>query len=282
MAPARSTTRGLRWWWKSTLQLAFAILIATWLASLWWWVNRELNYPPLNYQKLGWGPISYDIQVNGGAESADWGIGRTTWGPGVLWFQFRSHHDTGDYLEIPLLVPAAVFGLFASLVRSRTAPTTKAAFARELCRTSRARRLAKWSWTLAFAAATSIWVASYWWCAVRELSYSPMSCLFVGFGSVQGTSQTGGAGPNVPWQVHRRLVGENVWWFEFRSHRYLGDCVAIPLWAPWLVMAVPSGLFWWRHWRRAGPGQCRACRYDLAGNVTGICPECGTKAEVRA
>ena len=24
------------------------------------------------------------------------------------------------------------------------------------------------------------------------------------------------------------------------------------------------------------PGYCKACRYDLTGNVSGVCPECGT------
>lgn len=29
--------------------------------------------------------------------------------------------------------------------------------------------------------------------------------------------------------------------------------------------------------RRVPPGCCPACRYDLTGNVSGVCPECGTK-----
>jgi rubrerythrin len=27
--------------------------------------------------------------------------------------------------------------------------------------------------------------------------------------------------------------------------------------------------------RRAAKGACRVCGYDLTGNVSGICPECG-------
>jgi predicted Zn-ribbon and HTH transcriptional regulator len=29
------------------------------------------------------------------------------------------------------------------------------------------------------------------------------------------------------------------------------------------------------------PGQCRNCGYNLTGNVSGICPECGTAVAAR-
>lgn len=28
-----------------------------------------------------------------------------------------------------------------------------------------------------------------------------------------------------------------------------------------------------------GPGQCRRCGYDLTGNISGVCPECGQETE---
>lgn len=31
-----------------------------------------------------------------------------------------------------------------------------------------------------------------------------------------------------------------------------------------------------RHRRRPAPGYCPACGYDLTGNISGVCPECGT------
>src|SRR5687768_14918702 len=31
-----------------------------------------------------------------------------------------------------------------------------------------------------------------------------------------------------------------------------------------------------RRIKRPQPGHCRACAYDLTGNVSGTCPECGT------
>ena len=34
---------------------------------------------------------------------------------------------------------------------------------------------------------------------------------------------------------------------------------------------------WLKRRRRAPPGHCQKCDYDLTGNESGICPECGTK-----
>jgi hypothetical protein len=54
---------------------------------------------------------------------------------------------------------------------------------------------------------------------------------------------------------------------------------------PWLVTLLfgLAPLTWlWRWWRRHPRnivGRCRFCQYDLTGNVSGICPECGTKIE---
>jgi len=31
----------------------------------------------------------------------------------------------------------------------------------------------------------------------------------------------------------------------------------------------------WFDWRKRKPGHCRKCGYNLAGNVSGRCPECG-------
>ena len=51
--------------------------------------------------------------------------------------------------------------------------------------------------------------------------------------------------------------------------------VIVPLWIPFAMIAVPTGIVWYRG-RRPPPGHCRKCGYDLTGNISGICPECGT------
>lgn len=40
-----------------------------------------------------------------------------------------------------------------------------------------------------------------------------------------------------------------------------------------LVLLVPDVLLLFRH--QVAAGHCRQCEYDLTGNVSGICPECG-------
>ncbi len=65
-----------------------------------------------------------------------------------------------------------------------------------------------------------------------------------------------------------------------------------PLW--WLLFligttAALAGVCWLKgpplRWRRGEdtgdypPGHCQKCGYNLTGNVSGVCPECGTKIE---
>ena len=49
--------------------------------------------------------------------------------------------------------------------------------------------------------------------------------------------------------------------------------LAIPL-AVAILLIVPATM-WWRERPRFPRGHCQTCGYDLTGNVSGICPECG-------
>jgi hypothetical protein len=61
--------------------------------------------------------------------------------------------------------------------------------------------------------------------------------------------------------------------------------VALPHWAAIILAAIlPAACAprWAaaarataRRWRRGRPGACRVCGYNLTGNVSGVCPECG-------
>ena len=51
--------------------------------------------------------------------------------------------------------------------------------------------------------------------------------------------------------------------------------VLMPIWLLFVVVAVPTAFCWWRDRPYVPPGHCRQCGYDLTGNVSGRCPECG-------
>jgi hypothetical protein len=93
----------------------------------------------------------------------------------------------------------------------------------------------------------------------------------IGFGFTRHAEITGGRafGAPVTFPVVRRL-------------QYI---IRLPLWAPVVLFgACPTIAFIRgpvRRWRRRRKGLCLACGYDLTGNVTGVCPECGVEIERR-
>lgn len=51
----------------------------------------------------------------------------------------------------------------------------------------------------------------------------------------------------------------------------------VPLWIHFAVAAIPTAFLFYRDRRRVPVSHCKRCGYDLTGNVSRICPECGTK-----
>ena len=54
--------------------------------------------------------------------------------------------------------------------------------------------------------------------------------------------------------------------------------VQLDLWLLMIAFSVLPALAAWRLWRarRSSSGACGFCGYDLTGNTSGVCPECGT------
>ncbi len=90
-----------------------------------------------------------------------------------------------------------------------------------------------------------------------------------------------------PTRVSELTVGFEFGQFSFDysyqfSYRVGPDQMWIffPLWFPLLLIALPIGfLFWSDHRRRTKVGCCEECGYDLTGNTSGTCPECGGPAD---
>jgi hypothetical protein len=55
----------------------------------------------------------------------------------------------------------------------------------------------------------------------------------------------------------------------------ISHILILPLWVPFVFLLIPTMLLWRRDRQRPRPGFCQRCDYDLTGNVSGRCPECG-------
>ena len=101
-------------------------------------------------------------------------------------------------------------------------------------------------------------------------------CLLVTRGFVFGPST-----PVFGWgfSVTRSVFFLRPSWGPEISHPYPSILrLVIPLWIPFVLVGVPTGFLWWTDRRRISCHCCRKCGYDLTGNMSGICPECGNSA----
>jgi hypothetical protein len=81
------------------------------------------------------------------------------------------------------------------------------------------------------------------------------------------------ASPVITWQWHVDRHLRPPRWLP--GPRRAGNWV-IPLWILFLIAALPPSLLWLLD-RRIPPHCCQHCGYDLTGNTSGVCPECGLK-----
>jgi len=142
-------------------------------------------------------------------------------------------------------------------------------------RLGRTRRVLKWGGLVLSLLIAMLWAASLWtttWVTTNGNDPHSFLCI-VGNGSFVVWRHapiwaTWGSGENMAWFGRPKLVGEQ------GSESW---ALILPLWIPLLFAAVPMAWLWWRDRRRFPPGHCQRCGYDLKGNVSGVCSECGQR-----
>ena len=163
---------------------------------------------------------------------------------------------------------------------------------------SRLLRVAKWGGAVACVLLIAIYVASAWWYVTgwsAERYYRTFSigsgAVEVGWWNNRWVGQFLGHGFSLPQDQPGSAMG--AWGFSrHRAHMIwtpavtreslsrspgIGTTIRIPLWILLLITAIPTVVFWRLDRRRPLPGHC-PCGYNLIGNVSGTCPECGWQA----
>ncbi len=171
------------------------------------------------------------------------------------------------------------------------------------------RRILKWIGLVSCVLILGVWVASTiwvvrWTAATRLAVVGSGSCLFAWFADEYGVwdflgypmayqgSPTELGWLIAPYQRWPEISLDNPEWVmgrlglvapDMRTTHWLngtpgkryGTHVDIPLWLPFLIVALPTTLLFYRDRKRLQPGNCGACGYDLTGNTSGVCSECG-------
>ena len=121
----------------------------------------------------------------------------------------------------------------------------------------------------------AVTVVSFW----RSFNVTTVAgrLVTVNFGSVYVFA--GSIAPGAGWSVWSTGPASQDFHLWAAKWRITGVTVrAFPTWMFLLVALIPTVLAW-RRMRRPLPGHCRKCGYDLTGNVTGKCSECGAETE---
>ena len=64
------------------------------------------------------------------------------------------------------------------------------------------------------------------------------------------------------------------WWLSWEGWSSYSGRAVLPLWTALVLIGSVTAILWYRD-HRPRPGHCQRCGYDLTGNVSGRCPECG-------
>ena len=146
-----------------------------------------------------------------------------------------------------------------------------------MIRRGRLRTFTLWAGTLLCVLIAAAFVVSAWWFVVLQVSPPRGSVLVLAAGSTMLAAEIAVTGPDsgrvvVVRRSSHGLAGWNDWSGELWVY------LRVPLYGVFAAVAIPT-LLVWRFWPKAiKPGHCR-CGYDLRGNQSGKCPECGIEVQ---
>lgn len=131
----------------------------------------------------------------------------------------------------------------------------------------------RWGGVLLAASIMVAWMANLYWC-VSASDGDTMISLHQGSVKVwkAGSAQSYTAGLVVE---REDLLGPELV-PQMRRFRPGGWVAIIPLWVPFLLVVAFTAILRRLDSRRFRSGHCQRCGYNLTGNVSGTCPECGT------
>ena len=149
-------------------------------------------------------------------------------------------------------------------------------------RPSRIRRWLKWVGATVCVLLLMMWVFSIWGCvsatfpAGNAMWRISLCNQFLGFGW-RNSILPGQSGWFFYWvrEATFTLRLPRLFTFPSGSRGQIAKEFFLPLWIPFLFVTTPTAFFFWRDRRQIPQGHCQKCGYNLTGNTSGICPECG-------
>ncbi|UCG16986.1 MAG: hypothetical protein JSV19_02915 [Phycisphaerales bacterium] len=143
-------------------------------------------------------------------------------------------------------------------------------------RRSRTRRILKWVGLVVCILLAAVWLGSLRWNVY--VRFADGRAFSINDGGI-ATSTVKYSQLRVGVEVHRSGSAFPCHWWPHRVFAVLRDggretTTWWPIWPFFLAFAIPTAFLCHRD-RRPPKGHCQNCGYDLTGNVSGLCPECG-------
>jgi len=115
---------------------------------------------------------------------------------------------------------------------------------------------------------------SFWWAVA--VTWNGKNGVAVCYGGVDLIERTGQP-RRTQLAVERLDYWLPYWWCPMPEYYADGSrSLFLPMWPVLVTMLIVTAVVLRRHLKRPRGNVCAQCGYDLRGNVSGRCPECGT------